>query len=403
MKMSGGPASFQIKLILLALALLIAVGTLIYTQTLVNQLQNREKQIVELYASSLEYVADPNSNSGDYTFALDIIRQIDFPLILTDSNDDPIFTDSSGVRNIEIDSSFSTAERHEFIRQSVSQLSEVNKPIPVIYADSVVLTKIYYGESDLIKKLRYYPYLQILFAIVFIVVSYVSFSYLKKTEQSNIWVGMAKETAHQLGTPISSLMGWQEILKMNFSKPDKVTDVAEEMNDDLKRLNKIAQRFSKIGSKPELNNVKLYELISQVIEYFRRRLPQSSKSLQLKIEGDKNIEAKINSELFEWVIENLTKNAIDAIENNQNGEIKYSVTETNDSIIVEVTDNGKGIDLKHRKDIFRPGYSTKRRGWGLGLSLAKRIVEDYHKGKIFVKNSVINHGTVFQISLPKNS
>jgi hypothetical protein len=209
---------------------------------------------------------------------------------------------------------------------------------------------------------------------------------------------MSKETAHQLGTPISSLMGWNEMLRMYYSNPDKVLDTADEIESDLTRLNKITKRFSKIGSKPELQVESPYEIVSRVVNYFQRRLPQLGKNVELKIEGNQELAANLNSELFEWVIENLIKNALDAIDH-KNGKINFTVSSSKKNILIEANDNGKGIEHSKWKDIFRPGYSTKRRGWGLGLSLSKRIVEDYHKGKIFVKNSTINEGTIFNIIL----
>jgi signal transduction histidine kinase len=211
---------------------------------------------------------------------------------------------------------------------------------------------------------------------------------------------MAKETAHQFGTPISSLMGWLEILKMNYKDTDKVIDTAEEIEDDVQKLNKITYRFSKIGSKPELKEENVYNTIKKVVEYFERRLPQTGKKVNIKIEGDKLVTTRLNTNLFEWVFENLIKNSLDAIEHDK-GLIHIDIKTLKHKIEIEFTDNGKGIDLNRRKDIFRPGYSTKRRGWGLGLSLTKRIVEDYHKGNIFVKNSIIGEGTTFRIVLKK--
>jgi signal transduction histidine kinase len=211
---------------------------------------------------------------------------------------------------------------------------------------------------------------------------------------------MAKETAHQFGTPISSLMGWLEMLKMNYNDPNKVLDIAEEISNDVEKLNKITIRFSKIGSKPDLKPQNLYNEVIKVTDYFNRRLPQTGKTVELKITGDKNLCALINSDLFEWVIENLLKNALDAIEDKA-GLITISISEGKKFAEVEVSDNGKGIDIKRRKDVFRPGYSTKKRGWGLGLSLSKRIIEGYHGGKIFVKSSIPGEGTTFKIQLKK--
>ena len=280
-------------------------------------------------------------------------------------------------------------------------MDEQHNPILVTYADSIILQKIHYGDSELIDQLQFYPYLQILIAALFIILGYIGFSNIKKSEQSNIWVGMAKETAHQFGTPISSLMGWIEMLKMHYQDKDRVLDIADEISDDVEKLNKITNRFSKIGAVPELKKLSTYEEIHKVKEYFERRLPQLGKSVEIILKGDKQANAELNAELFEWVIENLIKNALDAIDHKQ-GKIEITVKELRKEIEIDITDNGKGIDLKSRKDIFRPGYSTKRRGWGLGLSLSKRIIEVYHKGKIFVKSSVIGEGTTFKIILKKS-
>lgn len=401
MKMSGGPGSLKMKMLLLLLAILIAFSTWYYTQELVEKLQHREKQIVELYANSLEYISSPNSEVIDYTFPLEIIKSIDFPLILIDARVSPPSDSIIAIRNINFDSSYTIEKNKELIRHTIADLSSIHPPILVIY-EGKILNKIYYGDSELIRRLKFYPILQIIFAVFFIIIAYVSFSYLKKNEQSNIWVGMAKETAHQLGTPISSLLGWEEILRINKNDSEKVIDVANEMHNDLERLNKIANRFSKIGSKPELKSEYIYDIINKVTDYFKRRLPHFSKVVEIKISGDENVKAMLNIELFEWVLENLIKNAIDALENKKEGVILIRFSETASHVEIEIEDNGKGIEFKHRKDIFRPGYSTKNRGWGLGLSLSKRIIEEYHSGKIFLKQSIINQGTIFQIILNKN-
>jgi signal transduction histidine kinase len=213
---------------------------------------------------------------------------------------------------------------------------------------------------------------------------------------------MAKETAHQFGTPISSLMGWLEMLKGNYSNPDKVLDIADEIENDVEKLSKVTQRFSKIGSIPELKTRVVFEEVKKTTEYFQRRLPQSGKIVDLNVEGDKEVTAQLNPELFGWVIENLIKNALDAIDHKK-GQINIIVKDCKTRIEVDVTDNGKGIEMNRRKDVFRPGYSTKRRGWGLGLSLSKRIIEGYHRGKISVKNSAPGEGTTFKIILKKIS
>jgi len=396
MKMSGGPASVNIKIILLLIAVLIVFGTLFYTQTLVAKLQEKERQIVELYAKGIEYLANSTSPDVDITFLFDnIIKPIDFPLIQTDA-DDRVYS-RSDIRNIEIDSNLTQEQFDKFIAKTIVEMDETNPPIEVKY-EGIIINKIHYGDSQQIKQLKYYPYVQFLIAAMFILLGYIGFSSIKRSEQSNIWVGMAKETAHQFGTPISSLMGWLEMLKINYKQPDKVLDISEEISNDVEKLNKITYRFSKIGAKPELLQKNVIEEIKQITDYFERRLPQTGKSVELKILGNEHAQAKLNSELFGWVIENLIKNALDAIAEPK-GKIEIIVKDFRNKVEIEVSDSGKGIEMKRRKDVFRPGYSTKKRGWGLGLSLSKRIIEGYHGGKIFVKSSKPGEGTTFKIIL----
>ena len=399
MKMSGGPASVNIKIILMIIAALIIFGTLYYTQTLVDKLQEKERQIVELYAKGIEYLANTTNPDVDITFLFDnIIKPIDFPLIQSDAENN-VYS-RTDIRNVKIDTSFTSDQFKKFIEKTIAEMDATHTPIEVKY-EGTIINKIHYGDSELIKQLKFYPYIQLIIAAMFIVLGYIGFSSIKRSEQSNIWVGMAKETAHQFGTPISSLMGWLEMLKMNYQQSDKVLDISEEISDDVEKLNKITYRFSKIGAKPELTKMNIMDEIKQVTTYFERRLPQTGKTVELKISGDDTASAEINSELFEWVIENLIKNALDAIEGTT-GNIEISVKDARNHSEIEITDSGKGIEMKRRKDVFRPGYSTKKRGWGLGLSLSKRIIEGYHRGKIFVKSSRLGEGTTFKIIL-KNS
>ncbi len=399
--MSGGPASVNFKIILLLIALVIAGGTLYYTQSLVTKLQEKERQIVELYAKGIEYLANTTNPDADITFLFDnIIKPIDFPMIITGGEDDLKVRNKADARNVKYDTTLTEEELQEYFEELIKEMDAVHPPIVVAYEDTLILSKIHYGDSELITQLKYYPYLQITIAALFIIIGYIGFSHIKKSEQSNIWVGMAKETAHQFGTPISSLMGWLEMLKLGYNDPDKVLDITEEISSDVEKLNRITYRFSKIGSAPEMKSHNVSEEVKKVTDYFSKRLPQSGKAVQLNITGDKNIQVNLNAELFEWVLENLIKNALDAIDHKE-GKIDISISQSNRNVEIEVADNGKGIDLKRRKDIFRPGYSTKRRGWGLGLSLSKRIIEGYHGGKIFVKNSVPGEGTTFKILLKK--
>jgi hypothetical protein len=398
----GNSTTVKIKFALLFIGSLIALGTWYYTQHLVNKLQEREKEIIQLYANSLEYIARPDESGSDITFIFqNLIQRIDFPLILTDANGKIVSTEAGiGYKNIYFEPDIPKEKLLELLSEKLKELESEHPPIEIKAPDGTVIQLIYYGDSAVVRKLRFYPYLQILFALVFILIAYTGFNFIRKNEQSSIWVGMSKETAHQLGTPISSLMGWNEILRINYDNPDKVLDIADEISNDLERLNKITMRFSKIGSKPELKVESPYEIIESVIRYFERRLPQIGKNINLSVKGDPSLKALLNKELFEWVIENLIKNALDAIES-QNGIIEFNIKQKNGSLIIDIKDSGKGIEPGNKKEVFKPGYSTKKRGWGLGLSLSKRIIENYHDGKIFVKESVINKGTTFRIILKR--
>ncbi|MCA0388803.1 MAG: HAMP domain-containing histidine kinase [Bacteroidetes bacterium] len=401
--MSGGPATANIKMALIFAALLIAAGTLYYTHTIVQKLQARERQIVQLYANTLEYIANSEDNT-DLTFLLEnIIQPIDFEVILSDAKDNVDMSGAQNFRNVKMDSTLSKEKLQKFFRDKIISMDDANSPILVKHVmgtDTLVLNKIHFGESTLVTQLRFFPYVQMLIAFLFIITAYIGFSQIKRSEQSNIWVGMAKETAHQFGTPLTSLMGWIELLKLNYSDPDKVLDTAEEINNDVHKLSRITNRFSKIGSKAELKKENVKDSLTEIYEYFSRRLPRLGKKVDLVLQGDDKAEAFINKELFGWVIENLIKNALDAIDHST-GRIVVNVVQVKNKIEIDVTDNGKGIDLKRRKDVFRPGYSTKTRGWGLGLSLSKRIIEEYHAGKIFVSNSIPGEGTTFKIILNK--
>ena len=389
------PKSGNIKTALLVAAFVIIIPILLYTHNLVDRLQKKEREVAALYAKSVEYLANSPYSGGEYNFIFDeLIRAIDFPIIESDANDVEI----KASRNIEIDTTLPKSERDAYVRSLIADMDKLNRPIIVSYQDTVILSRVHYGESLLITRLRWLPYIEIVIGALFIFVGYIGFSYIKRSEQSNIWVGMARETAHQLGTPLSSMMGWVEIMKLRPEVDAKVTDTIAEMENDLLRLNKIADRFSKIGSRPDLREEELSEVVKGVIVYFQKRIPQMGKRVDIIIEPAEPVRAKINRELFEWVLENLVKNGLDAMEEGK-GKISFRISRLNGAPVIDVTDTGKGIDAAYRKDIFRPGFSTKKRGWGLGLSLSKRIVETYHKGKLSVKESKLGVGTTFRIKL----
>jgi len=371
---------------LLLLAVTIGIGSFLYTNWLTNKMSIEERKNVELLAKATQVLANYDINSNqDISFEVDIINQnTTIPIIVTDSINQILNN-----RNI----SFSEANKEKVLQRELRTMKEQNEPI-IIYVSETESQYLYYSDSILLENLKYYPLIQFAVVFLFIVVAYLAFNSSRNAEQNQVWVGMSKETAHQLGTPISSLMAWVELLKMQNIDQSLI----EEFEKDTQRLEKITERFSKIGSVPELTRTDVAETIRSTVSYLRTR-----SSLKVKFILDFDEQAKhevpLNASLFSWVIENLCKNAIDAM--NNIGTIQISLVEKGDQIFIDVSDTGKGISKSYHKTVFQPGFTTKKRGWGLGLSLAKRIVENYHKGKIFLKQSEINKGTTFRIILQK--
>lgn len=389
-----GRVKGNFKILLLIGASAIVVGMLLYSQHIIRQLTDKQREVIDLYANSIRYISNPSSEAGDFTFVFDeVIRAIDFPVILTDPHNTPLYS-----KNLDIPALKTREDSLAFFTSTLSGMDRRNKPIRVAMNDTLVLSYVHYGESRLIQQLRWLPYIEISLAAIFIFIAYLGFSYIKRNEQSNIWVGMAKETAHQLGTPLSSILGWLEMAKSDAGDNPRLTATLEEMTNDVERLNKVTARFSKIGSRPDLKEENLTEVIQGVMNYISTRIPRASNTVELVIETSGVFRARINRELFEWVIENLMKNALDALDGSP-GKISITLSHSGKRTIIDVTDTGKGIDPKYHKEVFRPGYSTKKRGWGLGLSLSKRIIEEYHKGKLHVKQSAPGAGTTFRIRL----
>ena len=397
--------SLNIKIALIVSGVLIAFIVLFYTQMLAQKIQKRERDIAGLYAKSMEYLANDDNSSGEYGFIFDqIIPQIDFPIIATDRDQVEVIL----TKNVEYDTTLSPKKKTEILLRKAKEMDEINPPIVVSYKDSVILNYVHYGQSGLVTELKLLPVFEFIIAGIFVFLGYIGFSYIKKNEQSNIWVGLSRETAHQLGTPLSSLLGWIEMLRNTEPQTEELQEITNEISNDIDKLNKIAGRFSKIGSQPKLEMQNVSTVIRKVADYFEKRIPslvsadgKVKKKIIVEINSNGEADANINKDLFEWVIENLMKNALDAMEKS-NGKILFNIVNTKDEVQIDVTDNGKGIDNKFRKDVFRPGYSTKIRGWGLGLSLSKRIIEDYHKGKLVLTDSSVGKGTTFRIKLFKN-
>jgi len=373
-----------LTLILLLCAVLIGMGSLVYTSYLVDILKIEERKKVELWARATLLIIDADSTENiEFPYSI-IENNTTVPVILTDGSDRII----TGMNFDEI-----RMEDPEYLPLALEKIKKKNKPI-VIDLGGGYQNRIYYRDSIILTQLTYYPYVQLGVILLFILVAYMAFSSSRKAADNQVWVSMSKETAHQLGTPTSSLAGWVEILGQKY--PD--VPVTSEIARDVERLEKITERFSRIGSKPVLNDENITGVIIRTIDYLKKRTSSKVKfRFDQGVAGD--IIVPVNTALFEWVIENISKNAIDAMEGS--GEISYRILVSGNSVIIDISDTGKGIPGKLFKKIFNPGYSTKQRGWGMGLSLAKRIVEDFHKGRIYVRSSEIGKGSCIRIILNK--
>ncbi len=375
-----------IKVILLLLAVLISILTLFLSQRLVQKIAVEETKKMEIWADAERVLSDPNSE-GDLGFHLKIVQSNEtIPAILVSESDRIIqYINLSEKEQIITESQ---------LREKIAEFATEHDPI-LIPIDENTVFRVYYGKSSVLRQLEYYPYVVLAIVALFVFVSYSAFSFSTRSEQNQVWVGLAKETAHQLGTPISSLMGWVECIE-NDIIPD---NAADEMKKDIDRLQIITERFSKIGSTPVLEIANINLVLETSLKYLSNRI-SNSVDFQWKL-YPKPVMVNINVNLFNWVIENVVKNSVDAMEGK--GRLRVEVNYRNNLAFIDVIDNGKGIPRNQTKDIFKPGFTTKKRGWGLGLSLAKRIVEDYHKGQIFVKESHAFDKTVIRIILKCNN
>ncbi len=372
------------KIFLLIGAILIGIGSSAYTNWLLRQLAAEERKNVELWAEATKKLAEMDDGEfTDITFLTSVLtRNETIPIILADSTDKII-----EVRNINY-----PKEREAIVlKKELKKMKAQHEPIEIMLSETETHL-LYYSDSYLLRNLRYFPFVQLGVIFLFILVSYLAFSSSRKAEQNQVWVGMSKETAHQLGTPISSLMAWVELLKLKEVDPKLI----DEFEKDTQRLGKIAERFSKIGSAPELVPTNVCEVVESTVNYLKNRTSGKVKFF-IDYGDEQDCFALLNAPLFSWVIENLCKNAIDAIENE--GSIVISLSLKPKHLFIDVSDTGKGIPKNQFKTIFEPGFTTKKRGWGLGLSLARRIVENYHNGKIFIKHSELGKGTTFRIVL----
>jgi sensor histidine kinase YesM len=375
-----------LKIILLLLAIFIGGLTLFFSQKLAKRVAQEEKKKVRTWAKAVKISGDPAVDDANLNFYLELIQDnTTIPAIVVDENNQ--------ITNQFINLDKEMLNKRGYLEEKKNEFAEENEPIPIPIAKGIV-HKVYYGESSVLKQLRYYPFVVLGVVALFILVSYFAFSFSRRAEENQIWVGLAKETAHQLGTPISSLMGWVDVIEMG-EMPENASD---EMRKDIRRLQIITERFSKIGSEPILKKVELNEALTQSVDYMKTR---SGKRVNFEINTTQPVFAMLNQNLFDWVIENLTKNSIDAMEGQ--GDLKYTIQKKAGRVVLDISDTGKGIPRNRFKSIFKPGYTTKRRGWGLGLSLAKRIINDYHQGQIFVQESVPNVKTTIRIVLNESA
>lgn len=385
----------RLKWVVLAVSFLISVGSIYYTNVLVEQLKEREKQQVQLFAKAIEYTLNESVNSNILFVSEEIINKNNsIPTILVGENEKVMF-----FRNISIDSTRSAKAIEQQLKRELQLMADTYEPIVIPLKDPTTdetfgTQKVYYRNSFLLTQLIAYPYVQLSVIAIFGFISFLAFSYSKAAEQNMVWVGLAKETAHQLGTPLSSLMAWIEVIREDRDMQEK--GVADELEKDIQKLKIVTERFSSIGSTPTLKKENIVSLIQNVVRYLRPRV-----SSRIRIEVltlSEHIPVMVHAPLFEWVIENLCKNGIDAM--GSSGTIAIKILRGSDGkVFIDVSDTGKGIPRSKIEAIFRPGFTTKKRGWGLGLTLAKRIIETYHNGKIFVKYSEENQGTTFRIAL----
>lgn len=380
---------FEFKIFILAVAFLISFISLYYTNTLVQKLVQREKEQINLFGKALRYMLD-KENEEPSRFILEEIVKVNtsIPTIATDEDDNILLDKNLHTENM------GNEEKQLYLEKELLKMKAEFPPIKVAISDTRY-NLIYYRSSDLIYQLKYYPYAQLSVIAIFGLLTYLAFSYSRRAEQNRVWVGLAKETAHQLGTPISSLMAWIEYLKTE-KKWDE--SILEEIAKDTKRLEIIAARFSNIGSQTTLAKENIGMVIQEIVEYLSPRL-SSKISIDISNYLPNQTSVKLNRYLFEWVIENLLKNAVDAMSGVGKIHIEMRISAKEKNIFIDISDTGKGIASAKIKKVFDPGFTTKKRGWGLGLTLAKRIIEEYHYGKIFVKSSEIDKGTKFRIVL----
>lgn len=413
----------RIKIILVLLLIILGAGSYLYNQYLIEKIREQESSSVELWAKAIEFHSQPvheeiSTILNNSIEILSTIPQVPDSVVsmiteaeLTTSTFDFVYQnlvrgEQFRVPTLLVDESGEIlfaryVNDSDLSPDLIHQFAAIHDPVEIIIGDQNVQQTqyVYYGESQTIQYLRYFPYIQLGLLTLLLGIGYTSYKSITRSEQSNLWVGMAKEAAHQLGTPISSLYGWIQLLKDKTDDTD--TDpIIHEIENDVSRLRGVAERFNKIGSKPELKEMRLEPIIDEITYYMESRLPQLGKYVEVKKSIKTNARVKVNPELFHWALENLIKNAMDAIRSNSNrAYLAIQVDQLEDEVYIDIEDSGSGIDKKFINEVFKPGFSTKKRGWGLGLSLTKRIIEDYHKGRIEILRSDSTQGTTMRVTL----
>ena len=368
----------------------LVIGLFSYTRYLSSELREDNREVVKLYAEIIaETVKDDSNTNIDFIFE-NIIKKVKFPIIQSGRNKNPqLWTNLP--ENIDSD-----RDRLKLILS----MDKINKPIPLVFHDKIngpiTFGYLHYGDSRLIQKIQIWTYIELLSIGIFILFGFIGFSFIRNSEKQHIWVGLSRETAHQLGTPVSALLGWLDYLKNDNSNIEKILP---EMESDIERLQQVSRRFSKMGSKPEMEFFDLSKRVESVLSYLNRRIPTLGKKVDLVNDIDPDIKIMANGTLISWTIENLIRNSIDSV-SGEAGLIRLSMSQDQNNVKIRISDNGCGVPKKDWKNIFRPGFSTKKSGWGLGLSLCQRIINEVHKGDIYVLESRINSGTVFEINIP---
>ncbi|MBD1393644.1 sensor histidine kinase [Mucilaginibacter glaciei] len=385
------------KYLLLSFAIVIASGSLFYTSYLVKNIARSERTRAQIWALSMKQVTASDDNDF-LSYVLAVRDSSAVPAIVIDDKGD--ITTFRGLDTTKTYIKMSPEELKlrkitydpQYFKDELDYMKKQHEPIKLVLFN--VPSLVYYKDSDLLTQLKIFPYIQLSVIAIFLMVAYTAFSSSRKSEQNQVWVGLAKETAHQLGTPISSLMAWIELIKDKFNAEDD--PLMAEMENDVRRLEIVADRFSKIGSKPKLEEHSVYEVVKDFVDYFKVRV---SNKISFELTGNRRLIAGLNIPLFDWVIENLLKNAVNAIDGTGSIKVEISGSRAKKLVYIDVTDTGKGIPRSKFDTVFQPGYTTRKRGWGLGLSLTKRMIQNYHNGQIFVKDSELGKGTTFRIVL----